>query len=165
MEQAPEAVTNHVYRKMIYKLLPGPNKMLPKVFFSKSRIDEFAPSSALLTNYEKGTHKKGENFQLQDCHALIDFFKQSLEKHEDWSQFGFQFTDTKEYSDISGFYREVEQQGYKVTFQDIDADYIDKLVEEGKLYLFQIYNYAMCHAALVQQDLSYHIKLNNELYI
>ena len=32
------------YEKMEYKLLPGANKMLPKVFFSKSRIDEFAPS-------------------------------------------------------------------------------------------------------------------------
>nr|7CI2_C Chain C, MbCpf1 [Moraxella bovoculi]7CI2_D Chain D, MbCpf1 [Moraxella bovoculi] len=28
-----------VYQKMIYKLLPGPNKMLPKVFFAKSNLD------------------------------------------------------------------------------------------------------------------------------
>lgn len=140
MEQAPEAVTDSVYRKMIYKLLPGANKMLPKVFFSKARIEQFAPSQELLDHYEKGTHKVGENFCLKDCHALIDFFKQSLEKHEDWSQFDFHFTDTKEYTDISGFYREVEQQGYKIIFQDIDAAYIDTLVEEGKLYLFQIYN-------------------------
>ena len=32
------------YKKMEYKLLPGPNKMLPKVFFSNSRIEEFNPS-------------------------------------------------------------------------------------------------------------------------
>ena len=140
MELAPTATTDNVYRKMVYKLLPGPNKMLPKVFFSKSRIDEFAPSPELLAKYEKGTHKKGETFNLQDCHALIDFFKQSLQKHEDWSQFEFDFSDTKDYADISGFYKEVEQQGYKITFQNIDAAYIDELVEEGKLYLFQIYN-------------------------
>lgn len=140
MEQAPEAVTGSVYRKMIYKLLPGANKMLPKVFFSESRREQFAPSQELLDHYEKGTHKIGESFCLKDCHALIDFFKQSLAKHEDWSQFGFHFADTQEYTDISGFYREVEQQGYKITFQDIDADYIDQLVDEGKLYLFQIYN-------------------------
>lgn len=140
MEQIPKAITSQVYRKMVYKLLPGANKMLPKVFFSKARIEEFSPSQELLDHYEKGTHKLGENFSLQHCHALIDFFKQSLERHEDWSQFGFHFTDTKKYTDISGFYREVEQQGYKITFQDIDVEYIDNLVEKGKLYLFQIYN-------------------------
>ncbi|MBR4116205.1 MAG: type V CRISPR-associated protein Cas12a/Cpf1, partial [Bacteroidales bacterium] len=37
------------YEKMEYKLLPGANKMLPKVFFSKSRVDEFKPSEKLLS--------------------------------------------------------------------------------------------------------------------
>lgn len=140
IDEAPEAFAEKVYRKMEYKLLPGPNKMLPKVFFSKSRIEEFAPSSSLLEHYKKGTHKKGENFSLSDCHELIDFFKQSIKKHEDWSKFGFYFSDTQSYEDISGFYREVEHQGYKITFKSISEQYIDDLVDEGKLYLFQIYN-------------------------
>ncbi|MBR4498246.1 MAG: type V CRISPR-associated protein Cas12a/Cpf1 [Bacteroidales bacterium] len=128
------------YEKMEYKLLPGANKMLPKVFFSKSRVDEFKPSEKLLSNYEKGTHKKGDNFSIDDCHALIDFFKKSIEKHEDWCKFGFDFSNTKSYEDLSGFYREVEQQGYKISFRNVSVDYIDQLVDEGKIYLFQIYN-------------------------
>lgn len=140
IEDAPLAMSQNVYQKMEYKLLPGPNKMLPKVFFSASHIDEFAPEEELLANYNKGTHKKGDDFNLEDCHKLIDFFKQSLKKHPEWSEFNFQFSDTETYKDISGFYREVEHQGYKINFNDIDADYIDGLVNEGKLYLFQIYN-------------------------
>lgn len=128
------------YEKMEYKLLPGANKMLPKVFFSKSRVDEFKPSEKLLSNYEKGTHKKGDNFSIDDCHALIDFFKKSIEKHEDWCKFGFDFSNTKSYEDLSGFYREVEQQGYMINFRNVSVDYIDQLVDEGKIYLFQIYN-------------------------
>lgn len=128
------------YEKMEYKLLPGANKMLPKVFFSKSRIDEFEPSEAILEKYKNETHKKGEHFILKDCHALIDFFKSSIEKHEDWSKFGFNFSDTHTYQDLSGFYREVEQQGYKISFRNVSVDYVDSLVEEGKIYLFQIYN-------------------------
>lgn len=128
------------YEKMEYKLLPGANKMLPKVFFSKSRVGEFKPSEKLLSNYEKGTHKKGDNFSIDDCHALIDFFKKSIEKHEDWCKFGFDFSNTKSYEDLSGFYREVEQQGYKISFRNVSVDYIDQLVDEGKIYLFQIYN-------------------------
>lgn len=132
--------TGACYEKMEYKLLPGANKMLPKVFFSKSRIGEFKPSEVLMQNYEKETHKKGENFNIDDCHALIDFFKKSIDIHEDWRKFGFHFSDTKKYEDLSGFYREVEQQGYKITFRNVSVDYIDRLVNEGKIYLFQIYN-------------------------
>lgn len=128
------------YDKIDYKLLPGANKMLPKVFFSKSRIDEFAPSETIVSNYKRGTHKKGVDFSLSDCHKLIDFFKQSINKHEDWSKFGFHFSDTDTYEDISGFYREVEQQGYMLSSHRVSVAYVNQLVDEGKLYLFRIWN-------------------------
>lgn len=128
------------YEKIDYKLLPGANKMLPKVFFSKSRIDEFAPSEAIISSYKQGTHKKGADFNLSDCHRLIDFFKQSINKHEDWSKFGFHFSNTEIYEDISGFYREVEQQGYIISSHPVSVAYIHQLVDEGKLYLFRIWN-------------------------
>lgn len=128
------------YDKVDYKLLPGANKMLPKVFFSKSRIDEFAPSQAIIESYKRGAHKKGANFSLSDCHRLVDFFKQSIAKHEDWSKFPFKFSDTQTYEDISGFYREVEQQGYMLGYRKVSSSFINQLVNEGKLYLFQIWN-------------------------
>lgn len=128
------------YNKMAYKLLPGPNKMLPKVFFSNKRINEFAPGKEILKNYKNNTHKKGETFKIEDCHKLIDFFKRSIKKHEDWKNFNHIFSDTKSYQDLSEFYKEVAHQGYKISFQNIEDDYIDELVNQGKLYLFQIYN-------------------------
>lgn len=128
------------YEKIDYKLLPGPNKMLPKVFFAKSNIEFFNPSEQLLQHYKAGTHTKGETFSLRDCHELIDFFKDSIQRHPDWHKFDFQFSDTKSYDDISGFYREVEHQGYKISYRNVSASYIEQLVNEGKLYLFQIYN-------------------------
>lgn len=128
------------YDKMEYKLLPGANKMLPKVFFSETGIQRFRPSEELLGKYERDTHKKGAGFDLGDCRALIDFFKKSIERHDDWKKFDFKFSDTSTYQDISEFYREVEQQGYKMSFRKVSVDYIKSLVEEGKLYLFQIYN-------------------------
>lgn len=141
LKKAPKAeYGGGAYEKMVYKLLPGVNKMLPKVFFSKKNIDYFAPSTQLLENYKKETHKKGDSFSLHDCHTLIDFFKASIEKHEDWRNFGFQFSETATYDDLSDFYREVGHQGYKVTFQPIAENYIHELVDQGKLYLFQIYN-------------------------
>ncbi len=128
------------FEKMEYKLLPLANQMLPKVFFSKKRIDEFKPSKTLLENYEKKTHNKGANFNINDCHTLIDFFKTSINRHEDWKNFDFHFSDTRSYEDLSGFYREVEAQGYKITFRNVSETYVNQLVDDGKLYLFQIYN-------------------------
>lgn len=137
---APMDINGDNYEKMVYKLLPGANKMLPKVFFSKSRIHEFNPSDSLLEHYKAGTHKKGDSFNLSHCHELIDFFKASIDKHDDWRKFDFQFSPTSSYKDVSGFYREVEAQGYKVIFIPVSKNYVDTLVKEGKLYLFQIYN-------------------------
>lgn len=129
-----------IYKKYEYKLLPVPNKMLPKVFFSNSRIDEFNPSEELLRKYQEGCHKKGNNFDIIFCRELIDFYKKSLFIHNDWKQFNFKFNNTNSYEDISQFYKQVEEQGYKISTQNISVQYIDELVENGKLFLFQIYN-------------------------
>ena len=128
------------YRKMEYKLLPGANKMLPKVFFAKKNIDFFNPSEKVLADYKAGRHTKGENFDIEACHNVIDFFKESIAKHDEWKNFNFEFSPTKSYKDISDFYREVETQGYKIEFKNISEKYIDRMVDEGKLYLFKIWN-------------------------
>lgn len=140
LEQNMQEYSGECYEKMEYKLLPGANKMLPKVFFSKSRMGEFSPSESILRNYQNETHKKGEKFNINDCRALIDYFKESIKRHPDWSKFGFNFSDTSDYEDLSGFYREVEQQGYMINFRPISSEYIQNLVNDGKIYLFQIYN-------------------------
>ena len=71
---------------------------------------------------------------------MIDFFKDSIAKHPEWNEFGFSFSDTNSYRDISDFYKEVADQGYKISYRNVSVDYIDSLVSEGKLYLFKIYN-------------------------
>lgn len=128
------------YEKMVYKLLPGPNKMLPKVFFSEKGKETFFPPEEILLGYEEGKHKKGENFDKTFMQKLIDWFKNAINQHEDWKNFNFKFSPTENYEDMSGFYKEVELQGYKVYFQKISENYINNLVNSGKLYLFQIYN-------------------------
>ncbi|MBO5423037.1 MAG: type V CRISPR-associated protein Cas12a/Cpf1, partial [Fibrobacteraceae bacterium] len=128
------------YEKMIYKLLPGPNKMLPKVFFSTKGKETFNPPKEILSGYEKDRHKKGDSFDIDFCHKLIDWFKNAINQYEDWKKFDFKFSDTKKYKDISDFYREVTEQGYKLSFTNIPVLEIEKMVEDGNLYLFQIYN-------------------------
>ena len=128
------------FEKMEYKLLPDPSKMLPKVFFAASNTELFNPSNEILKIREKGSFKKGKTFDLNECHKFIDFYKDCIEKHPDWCKFGFKFTETKDYVDISKFFREVSDQGYSIKFRKISEEYLKDLVKDGKLYLFQIYN-------------------------
>ena len=139
---APEITSDDedYYEKMEYKLLPGPNKMLPKVFFASKNIDTFQPSDRILDIRKRESFKKGATFNKSECHEFIDYFKDSIEKHDDWSQFGFEFSPTESYNDISEFYREISDQGYSVSFNKISKNYVDELVENGYIYLFQIYN-------------------------
>lgn len=130
------------YKKVVYFLLPGPNKMLPKVFISsKTGLDTYHPSKYILDGYRSEKHKKGsKNFDIQYCHDLIDFFKDCIEKHPEWKNYGFRFSETKTYADISEFYKEVADQGYRIDYSFIPEKDVNRLIDEGKLYLFQIYN-------------------------
>ena len=139
--QIPKIEDNEpLYEKMEYKLLPDPSKMLPKVFFAKSNIDTFKPSDEILNIRDKGSFKKGTTFDIKDCHKFIDFYKKSINIHSDWKKFGFEFTDTKDYENISKFFKEVSEQGYSINFNPISEKYINSMVENGSIYLFQIYN-------------------------
>ena len=116
--------------------------MLPKVFItSRSGQETYKPSKHILDGYNEKRHiKSSPKFDLGYCWDLIDYYKECIHKHPDWKNYDFHFSDTKDYEDISGFYREVEMQGYQIKWTYISADEIQKLDEKGQIFLFQIYN-------------------------
>lgn len=128
------------YKKMVYKLLPGPNKMLPKVFFADGNRDIFTPSKEIDRIYSSGSFKKGKTFNQEELWELIDFYKESINKHEDWSKFEFIFKNSKDYKDIAEFYNDISNQGYNISFSNISKEYVNNLVDKGELYLFKLYN-------------------------
>lgn len=133
--------TKNSWQKVEYKLLPGPNKMLPKCLLPKSNRFKYGATEDLLSIYDAGGFKKNEpNFSLENLHKVIDFYKDALKRYEDWRCFDFSFDETSKYQDISKFYTDVEKQGYKLDFVDIDRSVLDAMVEEGKVYLFEVKN-------------------------
>lgn len=130
------------YKKMVYNLLPGASKTLPHVFISsKVWLESHNVPEHILRGYAQKKHlKSSANFDIQFCRELIDYFKECIRIYPNYSCFDFSFSDTSDYNDISEFYREVEQQGYKIDWVYIRDEDINKLDREGKIYLFQIYN-------------------------
>ena len=131
------------YEKMNYKLLPDPSKMLPKVFFSTKHISFFKPSQKIKMIKDQKSYAKndGQDFSIEDCHKLINFYKESLKKYQEWSKvFKFEFSPTSQYRDISDFFNEVKNQGYNLSFDKIKSNYIEEKVKKAELLLFEIYN-------------------------
>lgn len=138
-----EGTSRGYYEKMVYKLLPDPKRMLPKVCFSKKNKDLFTPSEEIMKIYKEGRFKVNtENFSLSSMQKLIDFYKESLKKYENWRIFDFQhIRPTREYqTNIGEFYRDIEKNSWKVWFEKVSDYYVKTNVDNGELYLFEIYN-------------------------
>ncbi len=82
--------------------------------------------------------KQSEKFKKADLNKFIDFYKQRTIEY--FSSYNFVFKKSEDYSDFSDFTEHVNQQAYQINFAKISKSFIDSLVSEGKLYLFQIYN-------------------------
>lgn len=134
------------FLKMRYKLLPSPNKMLPKVFFSAKNRDLFPAPSSVATAYTR--KKNGEanywapdfSSQLAFEQALIKYYEDNIGKYSDWKNFSFQMRKPEEYSKLDEFFTDLEQNSYFLDFAPVSEKSIRQLVGEGKLYFFQIFN-------------------------
>ncbi len=129
------------YRKMVCRYLSKPHMDLPHTFFSVKGINTFHPSERIMEIYKSGAFKKdSKNFSVTAMRELIDFYKDSINKHDDWVRFNFEFSSTDSYQDINSFYSEITKQAYNISFSNISEKQINDWVEQGQLYLFQLYN-------------------------
>jgi|GEM_PF-350803 len=135
-----QAEDNTAWQKMDYKLLPGPNKMLPKCLLPKSNRNKYGATDEVLDIYETGSFKKGDNFNLASLHKMIDFYKQAINRYEGWSMYEFTFRSTDQYQGIDQFYHDAESQGYRLGFVPINSVELQKMVDDGRIYLFRIQN-------------------------
>lgn len=79
-----------------------------------------------------------ENFNKEDLTKYIDYYKERI--IENFPQYDFNFKDSSEYDTFPSFTDEINEQAYKLEFIEISKSHIMKLVDEGLLYLFRIYN-------------------------
>lgn len=161
--------SNGCYRKMRYLLFKGFNKMLPKCAFTGEVKEHFKESSDDFSLFNKDTFvsplvitkeifdlacskEKVKKFQKEYEKINRTEYRQSLIK---WIAFGLKFLSSykttsqfdlsnlkrpEEYSDLKEFYEDVDNLTYKIEFLNIKEEYVDTLVENGQLYLFEIRN-------------------------
>lgn len=80
----------------------------PQVYYEDDRGKKLEKNEIKkLAEDEKDKFKKKyekHQFQETHCHAMVDFFKESIKKHPDWVHFSFNFSPTESYKDINEFY-------------------------------------------------------------
>lgn len=136
--------TGECYEKMDYKQIPfhsGVGGFVRKCFGTAHNYGWHCPDNCLNEEGKiiiKDDEAQANLKEIIDCHK--DFFDKYEKDGFKYKDFNFNFLESDRYEKLSDFYRDVEQQRYKIAFRNISADYIDSLVRDGKLYLFKIYN-------------------------
>ena len=147
------------YDKMVYKQIADPVKDIPnlmvvngKTVSKKGRKDADGVNRQLeeykntyLPKEINDIRKKGSylktspNFNTLDSQKYTEYYMSRLIEYKQ-EEFEFNFKSPYEYSSYSEFLDDVSKQKYKITFSKIPISQIDEWVNEGKLFLFQIYN-------------------------
>ena len=132
------------YEKMVYKQISvatGVGGFIRKCAGTAEQYGWICPASCLNSEGKiiiKDDEAKDNLVEIIDCQK--DFFNKYEKDGYKYSEYGFKFRPSENYTKLSDFYKDVQEQRYKIVFQPISVAYIDSLVKEGKLYLFQIYN-------------------------
>jgi len=136
--------TGECYEKMDYKqiaLHSGVGGFVRKCFGTAQNFGWRCPNNCLNEEGKiiiKDDEAQANLKEIIDCHK--DFFDKYEKDGFKYKDFNFDFRESNKYEKLSEFYRDVEQQSYKITFRNVSVDYINNLVSEGQLYLFKIYN-------------------------
>lgn len=100
--------------------------------------EQYLPSDINEIRKRKSYSVGSANFSKDDLIKFIDYYKQRVIEY--YNKYQFSFKDSSEYRDFSEFTNHVNAQAYQINLEKISKKYIDSLVENGNLYLFQIYN-------------------------
>lgn len=132
------------YEKVIYKQMALPmglGAFVRKCFGTAQKYGWVCPKNCL--NSEGKIIIKDEEAK-ENLEAIINCYKDFLDKYEKdgfkYKNYNFNFLDSASYKKLSEFFKDVEPQGYKLSFTNIPVLEIEKMVDDEKLYLFQIYN-------------------------
>lgn len=100
--------------------------------------NQYLPADINEIRIKKSYSKLSEIFNKNDLIKFIDYYKERAKEY--YSSYNFSFRNSCDYNDFGVFTDHINEQAYQVDFIEVSQDFIHQLVDEGKLYLFKIYN-------------------------
>ncbi|SCZ76797.1 type V CRISPR-associated protein Cas12a/Cpf1 [Pseudobutyrivibrio xylanivorans] len=129
------------FNKIVYKQISNAAKYL-----SSKQINPQNPPKEIAEILLK---RKADSSSLsrKETELFIDYLKDDflvnypmIINSDGENFFNFHFKQAKDYGSLQEFFKEVEHQAYSLKTRPIDDSYIYRMIDEGKLYLFQIHN-------------------------
>ena len=137
----PDVITNEeCYKKMVYRQIPDAGK-----YFSLKNMNSMNPPENIRKSLENKNKKSLTRKQLTELidYVMKDFipnypFLNDADGNCYYDLSGIKNAD--QYDSWSQFCADITKCASYVGFEDVSEAYIDQMVKEGRLYLFQIYN-------------------------
>ena len=105
--------------------------------FVAKRDKETRPKKFQIDYYKQTGDLEGYKNALA---KWITYCKEFLTSYKSSAIYEYNFKESEEYEDLKEFFDYVNTVCYKLSFTNIPVSEIEKMVEDGNLYLFQIYN-------------------------
>jgi hypothetical protein len=147
-----EKAPSRTAQRIVLDFQKPDNTNTPRMFI-RSKGTSFAPAvsefdlpvESIIDIYDNGMFKteyrKTKPVEYKKSLVkLIDYFKLGFSKHNSYKHFDFRWKSTEQYNDIAEFYHDTIVSCYNINYEETNWDNLMQFVNQGKLYLFQIYN-------------------------
>lgn len=104
----------------------------------ESLRNTYLPDNINRIRKEKTFSTSSENFSKDDLYEYIQYY--ICRAQEYYSSYNFTFKNASEYKSFPEFLGHVNSQAYQISYDNISKKQIMELVDNGYIYLFQIYN-------------------------
>lgn len=100
--------------------------------------NEYLPKDVNEIRLKQSYLTSSSTFSKNDLARFVEYYIPLVKAY--YSEYSFIFKKPSEYKSFADFTDHINQQAYQLSFTPISKDSIENLVEEGKLYLFRIWN-------------------------
>ncbi|MGI5832842.1 MAG: type V CRISPR-associated protein Cas12a/Cpf1 [Thermoguttaceae bacterium] len=147
-----------VYQKMVYQQVSKPARDIPNLMQIDGKTvrktggkdsngenkvleelkNKHLPAEVNRIRKSQSFLPNEENFRKEDLAKYIEYYMARIREYK--SEIAYDFEAPDKYGTWSDFLNDVKGQSYKITFEPIPCSALIQLVDEGKIFLFQIYN-------------------------
>ena len=98
--------------------------------------EKYLPQDINRIRIDKSYSIHSPKFKRDHLNKFIDFYKPLVAEY--YSDYSFVFKETSEYKDFGDFTNDINQQAYQLLVLSYSKKYLNKLVNNGKVFLFKI---------------------------
>lgn len=126
-----------VISKKIFELN---NRLYLKSDINVSILKDEDAGDSYIKAFQKDFGNYNKKVFTESLVQWIDFCKAFLSAYPKTRDFKYYFLPSSEYKSVDEFYNHIDVGSYYLNFVSVNGEHLNKLVNEGKIYLFQIKN-------------------------